>query len=313
MKRLVLLLTALLLIVAPTFAQDEPEDPSAELLAVVTGVLEDMAALTAFRIDGNLSVDQRLQTGDTQVRTRFSQALDMNIARNADGIERMRAEMEQTINLGLGIGSGGLRLELLMPSASDGIIYARASDFSGLMLNVAGDEWVILGEDVGEAAFLNEAFPSTEALITSLSRIIEYPITDETVVEVRERRAQTIRYERGQYPSRRIEIVFDVPVLLEMGVLDSALRAVDAPALGLTNAELIDALMEGSRLAVNFFIDDEILMLRRIETEFSYDASFVAMGEEILLNQVSEGRFTYTQFDEDFEVNVPERFLTAND
>ncbi len=312
MKRLWLILMVLALIVTPVAAQDDVDeaqiDPETEMLTTVTRILDEMAALSSFRVDGDLTVRQTVQTGGTSVTTTLNQDIDLQIGRDNGRVERIRADLQQTINLGLGIGSGSFSMELLLPSPDDNF-YARLGNFSGLMLELTGTDWVVIGSEASEADFVNEAFPSPQELITSFSRVIEYPITEETVLAVRERRAQNIRYERSEYPTRRIEIEFSVPVLLELGVLNSELGAVDAPALGLTNAELIEALIDGASLVVNFYVDEETGLFRRIETAFTYDTRFTAIGEEIRLEQTSEGRFTYSRFEEEFVVVAPEEYV----
>jgi hypothetical protein len=312
MKRLWLIFILMAWALTPVIAQDDTEEatlsPEEEMLTTVTSILEDMAALSAFRVDGDLTVRQTIQTGGTSVATAFVQDIDLQLARSGDTVDHLRADLQQTINLGMGIGSGGFSMELLLPSADDHF-YARLGNFSGLMLELTGTEWVVIGSESPEADFVNEAFPSPAALLASFSRVLDYPITEDTVLAVRERRAQNIRYERHEYPTRRIEIEFNVAALLELGVLDTELRAVDAPALGLSNAELIDALIDGASLVVNFYVDEETGLFRRIETQFSYDSRFTAHGEEIRLQQTSEARFTYSRFNEEFTVTAPDDFI----
>lgn len=310
----VLAVLTLLMAVFPSFAQDEaeeetPVDPSVEMLETVENILQQMQALSSIRIDGLLTVKQNLQTGGTSVDTTFSQDIDLSLSRDGSVVEQVEARLIQDLNLGLGIGRGSFTMDLVLPKNEDNF-YARMSNFSGLMLDMAPEDWVIVGSDVDEAEFINETFPSTMELLTSFSRIIDYPLTDETVLAVRERRSQPIRYERHDYAVRRIEVEFDVDALLELGVLDSALATVDAPALGLTTADLVDALLDGASLAVNFYIDAETGLFRRIETLLTYDTSFVAMDQEIRLRQTSEGRFTYSRYDEAFEIQAPEEFIS---
>jgi hypothetical protein len=316
MNRIWRILAVLTLFVAilPTFAQDEaeeetPVDPSIEMLATVESILEEMRALPGIRIDGLLTVKQNLRTGGTSVDTTFAQDIDLSIGRNGDQVEQVQAKLIQDLNLGLGIGRGSFTMDLILPKNDDNF-YARLSDFSGLMLDMAPQEWVIVGSDVEEAEFINETFPSNIELLNSFSRVIDYPLTDETVLAVRERRAQPIRYERHDYAVRRIEVEFDVNKLLELGILDSALATVDASALELNPDELLTALLDGATLSVNFYIDNETGYFRRIETLLTYDTSFIAMGQEVQLVQTSEGRFTYSQFGSEFDFQVPADFVS---
>lgn len=316
MKRIwrILAVLTLLMAVIPALAQDEeteeetPVDPSVEMIETVDRILGEMQALSAIRIDGLLTVRQNLQTGGTSVDTTFAQDIDLSLGRNGDSIEQVQAKLIQNLNLGLGIGRGSFTMDLILPKNEDNF-YARLSNFSGLMLDMAPQDWVIVGSDVDEAEFINENFPASAELLTSFSRIIDYPLTEETVIAIRERRSQPIRYERHDYVVRRIEVEFDVQALLALGVLDSALATVDAPALEIPTAELTDALLDGASLSVNFYIDEETGLFRRIETLLTYDTSFVALGENVTLRQTSEGRFTYSQFNGEFDIQAPEEFV----
>lgn len=310
----ILAVLTLLLMVIPTFAQDDaeeetPVDPSVEMIETLEQILTEMQGMSGIRIDGLLTVKQNIQTGGTSVETTFAQDIDLSLGRNGDTVEQVEAKLIQNLNLGLGIGRGSFTMDLILPkNGSD--FYARLSDFSGLMLDMASEDWVVIGSDADEAEFVNDVFPSTSELVASFSRVIDYPLTEETILAVRERRSQPIRYERHDYVVRRIEVEFDVDALLELGVLDSSLATVDAPALGLTNTELITALLDGATLSVNFYIDDETGYFRRIETLLTYDTSFIAQGEEIRLRQTSEGRVTYSQFDTEFDIQAPEQFIS---
>lgn len=308
----ILAVLTLLVVVMSTFAQDEteetPVDPSVEMLATIESILEEMRELPGVRIDGLLTVRQTIRTGDTSVDTTFSQDIDLSIGRSGEQVEQVEAKLIQNLNLGLGIGRGSFTMDLILPKNEDNF-YARLSNFSGLMLDMAPQEWVIVGSDVDEAEFINQTFPSSLELLTSFSRVIDYPLTEETVIAVRERRSQPIRYERQDHVVRRIEVEFDVDALLELGVLDAALATVDVAALELGPDDLIPALLDGATLLVNFYIDEETGFFRRIETSLTYDTSFIAMEQEIELLQTSEGRFTYSQFGTAFDIQAPADFV----
>ena len=300
-KRLFVLLLLALLAVIPAVAQDDEEDEAAldtETLDYIAAAFEAMNNLDSVRIVGELTVDQEVTSAGMTIPTTITQEIDGRIGYGDDStVDQLQMTLLQELEMGMGLGSGGMTLEMRLV---DGTFYVQVSNTSGLMVGQFPEEWERLSDE--STSVIAEAFGDPEALIASFNQQIQYPITEETVIELDERRETDV----DDDPVRRWDVVLDPSAIRDSGALEAALGR---PPGRRQRRRLRQhrRLRQGSRRRIHrVYISTETDLIRQIDSEVVFDTALDIMGQSAELSQTAEGEFVYSEFNEPIEVEAPE-------
>ncbi|MFW5747975.1 MAG: hypothetical protein ACOCYT_00020 [Chloroflexota bacterium] len=303
------MLTVLLLIVfaallaLPVVAQDDEEDGlDMELVDYINEASDGLANFDSYTISGTLTIDQEITAGEITIPSTIVQTITADIVQSDGVTVALDAEISQDIAMGMGMGEGSFVLDMIFV---DGAVYVQARDFAGLMATAGLSEgWQQIGIEGSENNPLLDAFGDPDALLASFNEQLTYPLNEETILSLEERRELTI----DDDPVRRFAIELDAQSVVDNGGLDSVLSNLEdsASQLGMTSDELIEQLLEGATLGIVVHISTETDRMRRIDSEVVFNSELMAMGEALTLSQTAAGSFVYSNFDEEFGITPPE-------
>lgn len=299
-KRLMLLMTVLMmaaLFVIPAAAQDDDET-----LDYIAAAFDGVSDLETYRVTGDFIVTQTLEAEGMTIPTNLTQAIDARIGYEDGETVALDANLVQDIEIDLGIAggsqAGAMTLDMRIV---DGEVYLRVSEPTGIFVGQFTDAWQILGESGADA--ITQAFGNPDDLIASFNQQLLYPIDSDTVTELTELGEVDVDGETllGFELEMDVEAAFSSE---DMGALLGG--TMDTSALGMTPEELMGQLLDGAELTLTVYISEEDDLVRRVESLVIFDASITAMNMEMDIEQSAEGLFTYSEFNEPFEVEAPE-------
>lgn len=307
MKRVLVL--ALMLVVAvaafPAFAQEDDE----ETITYIAEAFSNVNKLDFYCVEGVLELDQLIAAQGTEVPTVIEQEIEACIAYDEGVTVAVDATLDQTfdVNLGFGDQTGEMSLDIRVV---DDTVYLRVYDLSGLFAGQFDENWAILGQD-STADVITEAFGDPDTLIASFSQQLLYPINVDTVAEVTAIESDDVTEEEGWVG---FVMEMDALAVFSSADMEGLMGTIDASQLGMEPEELMEMLIVGdpedesddATLVLTVYIDQEDDTVRRVDSEIIFDSTLTVMGLEMELDQAAVGSFIYSNFDEAFEVEVPQ-------
>ncbi len=294
MKRVLLLIACFLLVTPFVGAQTDDES---DLIDYVVAAFDQIMALDSVYLSGTQTIVQTI--------TAAGETLDQTIVQDMSGWmildDTATGEMDLTMvqNLSQDMGLQSVEVDLTMDMRLvDDTLYLRVYDLSPELAGLYPEGWIDLSEgdqDIPGLELLNVEQMTNIAANTG----IILPYNEDTVLSIEELPSEEL--DSGE--ARVFLIELDGPALLDYEEMEQMLGMVEIPGVDMT--AMMESMMDGANYTVQVWIDAEDAILVQIDVTLDVGTDLTLMGQSMTLVQNTTSSYTYSDFNEPFEIEVP--------
>lgn len=293
MKRVLLLIACFLLVVPFASAQEADES---DLIEYVVAAFDQILALDSVYLSGTQTIAQTITAaGDTLDQTIIQ---DMSGWMTFDDTDEMDLTLVQTLSQDMGLQTIEVDMTMDMRLVDD-TLYLRVYDVSPELAGLYPDGWIDLS-DGGQDIPGMELFNIEQMTNVAANTGIILPYNEDTVLSIKELPSEEL--DSGE--ARVFLIELNGPALLDYEEMQAALGMVDIP--GVDMSAMMESMMNGASYTVQAWIDAEDAILVQIDVVLDVDTELTLMGQTMTLVQSTTSSYTYSDFNEPVEIEIPE-------
>jgi len=280
----------------PAFAQQDDED----LLAYVVAAYDNMVEIETMATTSTQFIDQTIEADGVTVVQTIEQTIDGLLRYGEDPA----AEMTLVQSLLTQSGSQTIEVDLTMDMIqADETFYVRIYDVSDDFATFYPAGWVNITDNPGDMPGMEML--NVEQFTDMVDTALQYPINADTISSVEEiEDAEAIE----DVETRTFALEIDLEALQESDEFSDIAGMFNAGAAGVDIDAMMSQMFDGATMTMEVWIGTDDQLIYRVDMVMNIDAEIEGMiaGVGVVdMVQTLTGTYTYSNFDQRFEVEAP--------